>query len=148
MEPTEQTPAPETPGADYSGKLGTHASSATEHDRHREAATGDKLKEQARRVAEDGKSTVADRIGGIAQATGSAAGDLAAQVPQAAEALHDLAKRLDSAASALRERSIDEWIKSADDFARRQPVIFFAGAMLTGFALTRFLKSAGANGQR
>ena len=148
MEPAEQTPASETTGADYSGDLGTRASSATEHERHGEAAPGDNLKEQVRRVAEDGKSTVADRIGGIAQATDSAAGDLAGQVPQAAEALHGMAKRLESAASALRERSIDEWISSADDFARRQPVAFFAGAMLTGFALTRFVKSSGAHGER
>jgi hypothetical protein len=63
-------------------------------------------------------------------------------MPQAAEYVHDLARRLETAASAIRERSVDDLINSASDLARKQPAVFFAGAVLTGFALSRFLKSS------
>ena len=146
MEADEQAAASKRTSVDPSGEFGSRASSAAGHERRGEAA--DRLKDTARRMAEDGKSAAADRIGGMAQATDSAAGDLADQIPQAADALHGMAKRLEAAASALRQQSMDQWINSADQVARSQPIAFFAGAMLTGFALSRFLKSSGAHGER
>jgi hypothetical protein len=43
----------------------------------------------------------------------------------------------------LRHRSVDDLVEGISNFARTQPVVFFAGAIITGFALTRFLKSSG-----
>jgi hypothetical protein len=45
-------------------------------------------------------------------------------------------------ASSLRERSIDDLVRSLNNFARNQPAAFFGGAVLAGFALSRFLKSS------
>jgi hypothetical protein len=45
-------------------------------------------------------------------------------------------------ATALKERSVDDMLASVADFARRQPALFFAGAVATGFALSRFSKSS------
>ena len=100
------------------------------------------LKEKIRDAAEEQQHAAADRVSGFAHAADSAADELAKHIPQAADALHDAAQRLETAASALREKDIDEMMRNVGDFARSQPVAFFAGAVLTGFALSRFLKSS------
>jgi hypothetical protein len=152
MVANEQAAGSETTGADYaSGAAETAAPEASTTPGEREdSAEPSSLMEQTQRIAEEQKSAAADRIGGVAEATERAADDLAREMPQAADALHAVAQRLDSAASALRERSIDEWINGAREFARNQPIAFFAGAVATGFALSRFLKSSspGPQGHR
>jgi hypothetical protein len=42
----------------------------------------------------------------------------------------------------LRERSLDDLMQSFGRFARTQPATFFGGAVVAGFALSRFLKSS------
>jgi flagellar biosynthesis/type III secretory pathway protein FliH len=105
-------------------------------------AATESIKQRARDVAEQQKRAGADQISGIAKAVEAAATDLQGAVPQAAEYIHDFASRLDSVASALREHSADEMLSKVNDFARKQPAVFFAGTVVTGFALSRFLKSS------
>jgi hypothetical protein len=97
---------------------------------------------QGQRVAEEQKEKGAARISAAAQAVEGAADRLRGEMPQVSELVHDMAQRLDSAAGSLREKKVDELIRQAGDFARRQPGMFFAGAVLSGFALARFLKSS------
>jgi hypothetical protein len=63
-------------------------------------------------------------------------------MPQAAGFIHDAAAKLEGEAASLRERSVDDLIRSLDNFARNQPAVLFGGAVLAGFALSRFLKSS------
>jgi hypothetical protein len=63
-------------------------------------------------------------------------------MPQAAGLIHDAATRLEGAAASLRDRSVDDLLRSLNDFARNQPAAFFGSAVLAGFALSRFLKSS------
>ena len=153
MVANEQAAGSETTGADYASRAAESAESQTTTPSGAQGSAESApstLKEQTQRIAEEQKSAAADRIGGVAEAAERAADDLAREVPQAADALHAVARRLDSAASALRERSIDDWISGARDFARNQHFTFFAGAVATGFALSRFLKSSspGSQGHR
>jgi hypothetical protein len=60
--------------------------------------------------------------------------------------VHDAAVRLEDAAKTLRQRNVDDLVGEISRFARAQPVLFFGGAMLAGFALTRFLKSSAPGG--
>jgi hypothetical protein len=106
----------------------------------------DQVKSKARDVAEQQKLASADQIGGVADAMGAAAGELHEQMPQAAEYVEKVAGQLSAASSALRERSVDEVLGTLDEFARRQPAMFFAGAVATGFALSRFAKSSADRG--
>jgi hypothetical protein len=69
-----------------------------------------------------------------------------AGMPQVASYVHGAAAQLEDAARTLRHRSVDELIDGIGSFARAQPAVFFGGAMLAGFALTRFLKSSGLTG--
>src|SRR5579862_9411296 len=85
------------------------------------------LKDKLHDVAQEQQHAAANRIGGLAHATDRAADELAKHVPQAADALHGIAQRLESAASTLREKDVDELIHKVSDLARAQPVAFFAG---------------------
>ena len=63
-------------------------------------------------------------------------------MPKAAEVVHASAFRLEQGASALRDRSVDELMSGINDVARRQPLALFGGALVAGFAISRFLKSS------
>jgi hypothetical protein len=121
-------------------------SSAAEQVQNTAGAATDRLKDRARDVAEQQKAAGADQIGGVAHAMESAADELQDKMPWAAEYIDDVAGRLSGLASELRERSADEMLSNATDFARRQPAIFFAGAIAAGFALSRFAKSSANRG--
>jgi hypothetical protein len=105
-------------------------------------STADAVKEQTRQMADDVKDQGAEKIGGVTRAVRGAADELGREVPQLATYLHGAADRVDGAAQALRERSVEEMATSFFEFARRQPTAAFAVSAVAGFALTRFLKSS------
>jgi hypothetical protein len=100
------------------------------------------LKDQARDAADDVKSKGAERLAGVSRAVHGAADELGREMPQTAGYIHSAAETLESATSALRERSVEDLATSFINFARRQPAAAFAGAVLAGFALSRFLLSS------
>jgi hypothetical protein len=106
----------------------------------------DRIKNLTRNVAEQQKRAGADQIGGVADAMEAAAGTLEGQMPLAAGYIEDVAKQLDTMASALRERSVDDMLGNVADFARKQPALFFGGAVAAGFALSRVAKSSANRG--
>ena len=109
------------------------------------AQATEKAKSEARRLAGQQKEAGATTLGEVAGAVHGAAQSLEAGHPQVAGYVHDAATRLEGAANTLRTRNVDEIIQDIGQFARSQPVLFFGGAMLAGFALTRFLKSTAPN---
>jgi hypothetical protein len=106
-------------------------------------ASSGQLKERAHEMAEQQKAAGAQQIGEAARAIEAAAGDLKDKMPLAAEFVEDVAARLDALASTLTEHSVDEMLGNVAGFARRQPAVFFAGAIAAGLALSRFAKSSG-----
>ena len=122
--------------------LGDRLSSVGEEARKHASAAADAVKEKARNAAEQRKAAGADQLGGVAHAAEAAANELQGKMPQAAEYVRGVAGQLDSLASTMRERSVDDLISQTADFARKQPAAFFAGTVAVGFALSRFLKSS------
>ena len=110
------------------------------------AQAAETAKAEARRIASQQKAAGADRLGEVAGAVHGAARSLEAGMPQMASYVHDAAVRLEDAAKTLRQRNVDDLMDEISRFARSQPALFFGGAMLAGFALTRFLKSSVSNG--
>lgn len=98
--------------------------------------------EEARNLAEEQKSAAADNVVRLSRAVHGAADQLGKELPQAAGYIHSAADRLQSASSALRERSVEDLVSGFGDFARNQPAAAFAASVLAGFALSRFLKSS------
>jgi ABC-type transporter Mla subunit MlaD len=107
------------------------------------AEAAESAKAEARRIASQQKEAGADRLGDVAGAVHGAARTLETGMPQVASYVHGAAAQLEDAAKTLRHRSVDELIDGIGSFARAQPAVFFAGAVLAGLALTRFLKSSG-----
>ncbi len=97
---------------------------------------------EARDFAEQQKQAGADNMARLGQAVHGAADQLGRELPQAAGFIHSAAETLQGAASSMRERSVEDLVASFRDFARRQPAAAFAGSVLAGFALARFLKSS------
>jgi hypothetical protein len=100
------------------------------------------LTEKAVNLSEQQKSIGAKQLASVASAVHTAAGELEQQMPHAANLVHAAADGLNSAATALRERRIDELLTDVGDFARERPLLVFGGAVLAGFAMTRFVKSS------
>jgi hypothetical protein len=105
---------------------------------------GNLIKDQAQRAAHNAKTAGGDQIADVSRVVHKAADELSRELPQAASFIHAAADKLDQASSALRERSLEDLMSGFNKFARRQPAAAFAGSVLAGFALSRFLKSSPA----
>ena len=100
------------------------------------------LRNTASDFAEAGKAQGAERIDRLGRAVHGAADEIGKEIPQAADYVHVAADGLENAASHLRSRSVEDLIGAFNRFARQQPVAAFAGAVLAGFVVSRFLKSS------
>jgi hypothetical protein len=87
------------------------------------------------------KSIGADYIGSIAQATSQAAQAFDSDLPQAARYIRQASEQIQGVVDTVRERDVRELVGEVQDFARKQPTLFFGGAVILGFAALRFLKS-------
>jgi gas vesicle protein len=88
------------------------------------------------------KAASADYLGTIAQAVQRAAGEFQSDVPQAAQYIRQAASQISSVADAVRDRNMHDLVGEVQNFAKRQPTLFFGGAVVLGFAALRFLKSS------
>ena len=104
-------------------------------------------KERALSFAEEQKNAGAEQMSGFARVVRKVADDVGEEMPQAAGYIHDAAETLDNMSNRLRQNSVEDLFASIDDFARQRPMLFFGGALLLGFALTRFLKSSSEQAQ-
>jgi len=140
---------------DYVGRSGEQPSAASLADGLRDAAssTAQVVKEQASavvnevghelgRTAEEQMGRGADAIRGFARAMEAASSTIEQQSPQLARAINDWATKVDDISDRLGNRRVNELFDTATDFARKQPAIFLGAAIVTGFALARFLKSS------
>lgn len=135
VESPRMSPGSDSPGGSAYGSIGDKARSDI-------AGAAEAAKAEARRIAAMQKNAGADRLGEMAGAVHGAARSLEAGMPQMATYVHDAAVRLEGAANTLRDRNVEEIVDDVTAFARAQPALFIGGAMLAGFALTRFLKSS------
>ena len=103
------------------------------------------IKEEMVDAADAAKQEGLNQMAGITRAVHGAADQLGRELPGAADYVHSVADRLESASSSLRERSIDDLVSSFSSFARRQPAAAFAGSVVVGFALSRLLKASVAS---
>ena len=100
------------------------------------------IRDTAGDFAEQQKREGAERIKGFGRAVHGAADQIGKEIPQAADYVHEAASRIEAAADELRNRSVEDLISGFTRFARQQPAAAFAGAVLAGFVLSRFLKTA------
>jgi ElaB/YqjD/DUF883 family membrane-anchored ribosome-binding protein len=83
----------------------------------------------------------ANVVGHLASSVHTAAEDLDQNSPQLASLVRGVADRLDGYATDLRDQSVDQLVRAASNYTRRQPALVFGLAALVGFFALRTFKS-------
>ena len=110
--------------------------------------TGRQAKEVASDAQQKAKSLLnmqanagAELAGHVAQSARCAAADLDRNAPQLAELVRGAAERVENFSRDMRHQTIEDLVRTASDFTRRQPALVFGLASLAGFLALRVLKS-------
>jgi len=99
------------------------------------------MKETLTDLANQQKSQGADRLGTIAGVIRDAAPRLEQEMPELASYVRSAGSWVEKSAGDLKDQKFEDMLTSASQFARKQPVAAFGIAVVSGFALARFLKS-------
>jgi hypothetical protein len=78
----------------------------------------------------------------VAESVRSAADSLEQNAPRLAGMARTAADKVDEISSNLRDKSVNDILRTSSDFTRRQPALVFGLASLAGFFLFRVLKSS------
>jgi ElaB/YqjD/DUF883 family membrane-anchored ribosome-binding protein len=97
--------------------------------------------EQVKELLDRQVGSGADMVGHLAGAVKRAAQELDRDAPQVAGLVRTAADRMEGYADGLRDQSIEQLMRSASDFTRRQPALVFGLAAVAGFFALRTLKS-------
>ena len=102
-------------------------------------------RDQADSLIGERKTAAAEELADLSDALRGASEHLRAHSRSMVAGLaQTTADRIESLAMAIRERDIPELLDEAQQFARRQPEIFFVGAVALGFLFTRALRGGRA----
>jgi ElaB/YqjD/DUF883 family membrane-anchored ribosome-binding protein len=77
----------------------------------------------------------------VADSARCAADNLDQNAPQLADLVRGAAKKVEEFSRDLREQTVEDLVRTASEFTRRQPAVVFGFASLAGFLLFRVLKS-------
>lgn len=99
-------------------------------------------------TVEDQKNVGAQYVGGIAEAMRRAAREFDHDLPIAGTYMRSAASQVEAFSDSIRNGDINDLVRNAQDFARRQPTAFLGMAVLAGFGVVRFLKSSAEHTER
>jgi hypothetical protein len=101
---------------------------------------GNRLRDAAQTLIHEQKDRAADAVEGLAQALRQTADQLGREEkPTAARYADQAAAQVAQFSETVRARDVEELLFEVESFARRQPTLFFAGALAAGFLLGRVL---------
>ncbi|QIG49224.1 hypothetical protein G5V57_16770 [Nordella sp. HKS 07] len=136
--------------------LGREAAAAGSQAREKVTST---IQEQAAKISDKAKNVAADtgakienlideqRASGasylqnVADLVHQAADVFDKEIPQASQYIHQAAQQIDTVAETVRTRRMREVADDMQHFARRQPALFFGGALFLGFAAVRVFRA-------
>ncbi|HEU4520360.1 MAG TPA: hypothetical protein VFT12_00060 [Thermoanaerobaculia bacterium] len=126
---------------------GSTAAGARDKVRSKAAEAAGKAKEKISDQYDAKKEVAMNEIQHLASALRSAATNVGNEgSSMSAMLLNRAAERLDSVGSSFSGKDLDGIFHDVERLARRNPAVFLGGAMLIGFAASRFLKSSGHHG--
>jgi hypothetical protein len=103
-------------------------------------------KDQLRTRLGDQKDRAADSLGTLTSTVHQVGGTFRDNnLPQVAVAADSLADQVDRVSGYLKNSDIDDLARDAEKFARENPAIVIAGALVLGLMIGRFLRSSGRN---
>jgi ElaB/YqjD/DUF883 family membrane-anchored ribosome-binding protein len=103
--------------------------------------TASTITDQVKGLLNDQVGNGADMVGHLANSAKRAADDLERNAPQLAGLVRGAADRLESYADGLHDQSVDQLVRAASNYTRRQPAVVFGLAALVGFFALRTFKS-------
>jgi hypothetical protein len=112
------------------------------------AEAAEKTTGKVSQYAEQQRGAAAEGLARLSEATHAAADHLNEASPTMARYAHDLAGQMDRVADSVRESSVSDLVRTASDFARREPAVFVAGTVFAGFLVARFLRSSADRAER
>ena len=95
--------------------------------------------------ADAGRTQVAQGIDELAGSIRRVSTDMESEQPAIASAAVTAADQAERLAGFLRNTDARELLRTVEDIARRQPILFLGGAFVAGLAASRFLKAAGGS---
>lgn len=107
----------------------------------------DETVSEARSQANEAKDSVAGEVKDVALALRNAADGLRDGSAQE-RTLGMVANGLADASDALHDKDLGEIVQAVNRIARDNPVLFLGGAVLLGFAASRYAKATGDNGTK
>lgn len=104
------------------------------------ARLGEQMRDAAESLVDEQKERMAVAVRGVADMLRRTADTLEREHnTTAAHYAGRVAAQIDRFSTAVREHEISEMVASTEDFARRQPALFIAGAVAAGFVIGRLL---------
>jgi hypothetical protein len=101
----------------------------------------DKLKD----AVNERKSSGAEYVGNLADTMRRAAREFDTDLPIAGTYIRKAAEQVKGVSEGIQNGNLNDLVRSAQSFARRQPTAFLGLAVLAGFGVVRFLKSSAEN---
>ena len=132
---------PGRPDAKKKSSTSRIAKSALNQAREAGSEAASTITGQVKFLLDDKVSDGADIVSHLASSAHSAAEDLDQNSPQLAGLVRGVADRLDNYATDLRDQSVDQLVRAASNYTRRQPAVVFGLAALAGFFALRTIKS-------
>jgi len=136
-------------GRDIKDRAADLASASADTLKNQAADLADKAKDFASQTGDKVKQTVneqrgvgADYVGNLADTMRRAAREFDADLPIAGTYIRKAAAQVESVSDAVRNGDLEDLVKGAQSFARRQPTAFLGLSVLAGFGVVRFLKSS------
>ncbi len=118
--------------------LKNHASELVDAAKDVASQATDKLKE----AVNDRKSSGAEYVSSLADTMRRAAREFETDLPMAATYICKAASQMEGVSDNIRTGNLNDVVRNAQSFARRQPTAFLGMAVLAGFGVVRFLKSS------
>ncbi len=102
---------------------------------------GDRLQKEV----DTRKGAGAQYVGNLANTLRRAAGEFDSDLPIAATYIRKAASQVENVSDTIQNGDLNDLIRGAQSFARRQPTAFLGLAVLAGFGAIRFLKSSASS---
>ena len=127
-----------------SDALKGHASNLVDAAKDVASQATDKLKD----AVDDRKSSGAEYVGSLADTMRRAAREFDTDLPIAGTYIRKAAAQVEGVSDTIRNGNLNDLVRNAQSFARRQPSAFLGIAVLAGFGVVRFLKSSAEDNAR
>ena len=136
-------------GQDLTDKAKDIAESSTDKIKGQASDLVDAAKDVASQATDKIKDAVSDRktsgaeyVGSLADTMRRAAREFDTDLPIAGTYIRKAASQVEGVSDQIRNGNLNDLVRNAQSFARRQPTAFLGLAVLAGFGAVRFLKSS------